>query len=990
MFAFPISRRRGDRPTTRRPQIRRSRPLLELLEGRQLLTAQAFDVLKTSDYNPATTSLMSSTAQNTLRWAILESELPGNAGSTIDFDIPGTGVKTITPTSILPAITATVTINGLTQAGASATKPMVVISGSTATTSFNTGKAIGLELQASNSTIEGLVIDAFGNGGLWLDTASGTTTGAVSGDTIADDFIGVNAAGTASASNGNFPLRLNDGANHNTITGCVISGNNVVSLAPGSADAGVHINDGSYDNVITNNKIGTNSAGTAAVPNAGSGVIIDSGSYGNTIGGTTAAAANVISGNVDDGVHIAGAGTAKNVVEGNFIGTDSTSTRILGNGEYGVEVQQSNSNTIGGGASGAGNIISANGEAGVELDSGSTTTNGVTTTGGSNDNSIQGNSIGAVAVGANPALGNGNEGVEIQGGSDSNTVGGTTTLARNVISGNLGFGSVYVAAVYIESGSNSNVVEGDYVGTDSTGEYAVGNQEIGVRVDSSDYNTVGGTAAGAGNVISGNTSIGLKLTDGYTSGMNYNMVQGNDIGTDALGLKAIPNGDNGLVIDYGSDGNTVGGTTTAARNVISGNAESGVYLTTGLQGDPVSDNLVEGNYIGTNKNGNAALPNGQDGVDISGSFGNTIGGTATGAGNVISGNTGDGVYILSGSSNNTVQGNYVGTDSTGEVSLGNLEIGVAIDSSTNNLVGGSVGGTALGAGNVISGNGSIGVKLTDGPTSGMNDNVVAGNLIGTDVKGLIAIKNLNDGVVIDYGSNGNTIGGTSAADRNVISGNLESGVVLSTGAAGQPVSLNLVEDNLIGTNLGGTASVPNHDDGVDIEGSSKNSIVGNTISGNGQDGVYITESVYFTTNSKGQQVTNPFDSSDNVLTANTIGGTKALGNASYGVAIDLYSTGNIIGGTSASAGNMISGNGSSGVYLTNNVGSNNAIEYDVIDSNGGSGVYLYNVTDATTVTNCTIELNSVDGIWMRHSVSLATGTDTVTKNVLGQIVTTSS
>jgi large repetitive protein len=717
MFAFPTSRRRGDRPITRRSQIRRSRPLLEVLEGRQLLTAQAFDVLKTSDYNPATTSLTSSTAQNTLRWAILESELAGNAGCTIDFKIPGTGVQTITPLSTLPQITATVTIKGLTQAGASASKPTVVLNGTTATTAATKAKLaapVGLELRASKSMIEALVVDDFGGGGIWLDTASGTTTGAVSGDTIADDFIGVNAAGTASASNGNFPLRLNDGANHNTITGCVVSGNSVT--APSSADTGIHVNDDSYDNVFAGNMIGTNSAGTAALANAGNGVIIDTGSYGNTVGGTTAASANVISGNVDDGVHIMESGVMTNVVEGNFIGTDITGTKPLGNGDYGVEVQQSNSNTIGGSTSGARNIISANGLGGVDLDSGTTT----------------------------------------------------------------------VGLLSLVVGSNDNVIQGNYIGTDKTG---------------------------------------TKILD--------------PTGTKTLG------------------------------------------------------------------------------------------------------NAGDGVAIESNSNSNVVEGRQIGTDLTGENPLGNVEIGVAIDSSYANKVGGTVSGTALGAGNVISGNGSIGVKLTDVTSNGQNnDNAVEGNYIGTDVKGSTAIENHNNGVVIDYGSNGNTIGGPTAAYRNVISGNVDSGVVLTTGATGQPVSSNLLEDNLIGTNLGGTARVPNGNDGVDIEGSSKNSIVGNTISGNGDDGVYITDSVYFTTNSKGQQVTNLFDSSNNVLTGNTIGGSKALGNASYGVAIDLYSTGNTNGGTTASAGNTIYGNGASGVYLTNSVGVNNVIDHDVIESNGGSGVYL--------------------------------------------------
>ena len=153
-------------------------------------------------------------------------------------------------------------------------------------------------------------------------------------------------------------------------------------------------------------------------------------------------------------------------------------------------------------------------------------------------------------------------------------------------------------------------------------------------------NTVGGTSAGAGNLIAGNTEEGL----GISSATN-NVVVGNLIGINASGTVALGNGWFGVAIYGPATGNIIGGTIAAARNVISGNALGGVHIT--LAG--ATGNTVEGNYIGTDITGTLALPN-ADGVVIdTGASGNTIGGTTTlpgtGAGNLISGNTTYGVEI---------------------------------------------------------------------------------------------------------------------------------------------------------------------------------------------------------------------------------------------------------------------------------------------------------------------------------------------------------
>jgi hypothetical protein len=170
------------------------------------------------------------------------------------------------------------------------------------------------------------------------------------------------------------------------------------------------------------------------------------------------------------------------------------------------------------------------------------------------------------------------------------------------------------------------------------------------------FNTIGGTAPGAGNTISGNTNYGVWITS-RGSGATSNLVQGNRIGTNAAGTAALANLD-GVVIDGGASYNTIGGTAPGAGNTISGNTDYGVWVT--LSG--TTGNLVQGNRIGTNAS-TAALPNGT-GVEIDdGASGNTIGGTAAGAGNTIAYNRSDGIHISSGiyssSAGNAILGNSI-------------------------------------------------------------------------------------------------------------------------------------------------------------------------------------------------------------------------------------------------------------------------------------------------------------------------------------------
>ena len=201
-----------------------------------------------------------------------------------------------------------------------------------------------------------------------------------------------------------------------------------------------------------------------------------------------------------------------------------------------------------------------------------------------------------------------------------------------------------------------------------------------------------------------------------------------------------------------------------------------------------SHNLVLGNNIGTDNSGTKTIPNLVNGVEISVSFFNTIGGTTPGALNLISGNFGDGVLITD-SVYNLVLGNFIGTDYSGTQLLGNSGNGVEISSSFFN----TIGGTTPGARNVISDNFLAGLLIQGGISYG---NLVQGNYIGTNASGTKALGNFQSGISIGNSATKNTVGGITPEARNIISGNFGDGVsIITTTAASLNTSYNLIEGN---------------------------------------------------------------------------------------------------------------------------------------------------------------------------------------------------
>ena len=681
----------------------------------------------------------------------------------------------------------------------------------------------------------GNVISGNGAGGIYV------SAGIL--DVVAGNLIGTDASGAMGLGNGgNDGIQLIGGTGI-TIGGTAAGAANVIS----DNDSGILLS-GSTGTLIEGNLIGTDITGTVALGNAISGVILVDAATNNTIGGLTAAAANLISGNTDNGISISGSGTMDNVVAGNKIGTNLAGTAALANGSSGVDVYPGATyNTIGGTVSGAGNLISGNGFDGVFLDGA-----------GVSYNLVAGNLIGTDVTGT-IAIPNQVSGIGLGFAATYNTVGGLTALARNVISGNQSYG------VQITGASTNNVIEGNYIGTTEGGTAALGNDDYGIFTDGPSQNTIGGTAAGAGNLVSGNDQGGIEADD------NSDLIAGNWIGTDYTGTLAIGNGD-GDGLDLGGTGNTVGGLTAGAANVISGSTYSGMTISAG-------DNLVVGNLIGTTATGGGKLANEFYGLYIlDGATGNTIGGTATGAGNVISGSGIDGLIVFADST--LIEGNKIGTDINGTVAIGNHDRGIYIQSAGN-----TIGGTVPVAGNLISGN-NVGIELYQAGDEA--DNLIEGNVIGTTASGAMALGN-SAGIQL-YGTTAtaNTIGGTTLGAGNVIAGNTEDGIdEFGVG--------DLIAGNYIGTTPGSLTTVANGGIGVNVEGARNNTIGGiggaggNVISGNATYGIEI----------QGTGTTG------NLVIGNKIGidnfGT-AVPNQRAGVFINTGPTDNTIGGTATGAG----------------------------------------------------------------------------------------
>ena len=378
-------------------------------------------------------------------------------------------------------------------------------------------------------------------------------------------------------------------------------------------------------------------------------------------------------------------------------------------------------------------------------------------------------------------------GVNIEsGGTTGNFIGGTATGAGNVISGNLQTG------IQLSALANNNRIEGNIVGLNANGNAAIPNSNGIALFDRANTNMIGGSAANAGNVISGNLNSGIVLNDGA----NTNQIAGNKIGTDLTGLIDLGNGLRGVEILQGgvvgnvTTNNVVGGLTAAERNIISGNNNGGVRIA----GTTTSSNVIAGNYIGADATGNGYLQNDVYGVRIE-SPQNTIGGGTTAHRNVISGQVAssyNGIVIANTGISTKVQNNYIGTNADGDDYLFNgigitcSGSGVVIDS---NLISGSFYGVLLG---------------------NVNGGIITNNKFGTNAAGTSLLGNgysiyLTDSSNVKIGEDA-----SSNAAPNTIAGGTRTGIVINGGGIGNMIRQNTIYDNdQFGISLGDDGTTQN-------------------------------------------------------------------------------------------------------------------------------------------------------------------------------------
>jgi parallel beta-helix repeat protein len=549
---------------------------------------------------------------------------------------------TITLASALPTIARNVTIDATSApTHVSGGPPVVALD-------FNGHPGLIFGVGSAGSQLLGVAADHASGNGVTLDDNS---------ITLNDDYIGLNLAGVAAGNGGNGVLVWSEsngdfiGQNDSDASGVVanvISGNrlNGIDLA------------GSSSNTLVDNRIGTNAAGTSAIANGGDGIYITGGSRGNEIGGTafvdtvTGQAnnptgskgtvtpvfvvpplGNLISGNDGNGVVIDD-GSRGNVLNGNFIGTTASGNAALGNGRNGVWIAGAPGNSLVGCKFVNNpfvyyNVISGNGRNGLRV----TNSNNVT---------VQGNFFG---VGANNTaiVKNRLDGILVDGTSANTQVGGVIPLG-NVSAGN-GLNGIAVLD------KAHGFVTFNTFGGLLAFKGAAPNGLNGLLITST-----GGDNLARTNVFSGNKENGIELA-GNASGVT---VDPDIVGLNTKGNGVLPNGGDGLLIDGTAHGNVIGGTlhSVIPQNTFSGNLGYGVAIT-----GRAHDNHVFRSFIGTQLLGIKALGNKKGGVLIGGNANaNLIGLTTLLPADLISGNTGIGVTLTSGTLRNSVINNYIGLD----------------------------------------------------------------------------------------------------------------------------------------------------------------------------------------------------------------------------------------------------------------------------------------------------------------------------------------
>ncbi len=700
--------------------------------------------------------------------------------------------------------------------------------------------------------------------------------GIVLDDVAADDlviqgnFIGTNILGTMAIPNGDSGVEIDEAASGILIGGFSDPGvcSKACNLISGNDEHGILVDESQSDGIVTQgNFIGTDASGTLAVPNLQDGIEMDG--VAHTVGGATPGLGNLISGNGDRGIDFSVDG---GIIAGNLIGVAIDGVTPLGNSEGGVLIS-GDDNRIGGLGAGEGNLIAFNDSAINAADVG-----GVAISAGPNiGNAILGNSIHSntgLGIDLTRDGVSGNDGDDSDSGSNNlqnfPVLDDTPTLtgaASTSVSGRLqsvpstdfrleffasdncdtagfGEGQTFIATIDVTTDGDGQAAFDENFGTSSVDPgwfvTATATRLDGSAdpVETSEFSqcavlpgspVVTTTAdSGAGSlreaIVFANANAG---SDVVSFDIDASVDPGCDPGTGVCTLQAVPPMP-GLNADTLIDGTTQPGASCASwppslkivlpntwRPRVTGDKSTirGLVL---FALDLMANNVeVTCNFIGTDATGTVVAQTG-GGLIVGGQFGgngNVIGGTTATDRNLISGNNTWGLELRSGG--NRVQGNFIGTDVTGQFALPNRLSGIRVSPGNSglvgtNLIGGSVnttpGGACTGACNVISGNDAEGINVNNLVGAAVFTNI-EGNAIGTDVAGASALGNALAGIRIQ--DDGNFVGGPEPSMRNTIAYNGGSGVAVVSGGFTNVAGV----DNWIAGNTMFSNSGP----GIDLE-----------------------------------------------------------------------------------------------------------------------------------------------------------------------------
>ena len=724
------------------------------------------------------------------------------------------GVATIAPASALPIISAALVLDAQMQPGWSSA-PIIELNGVALAAGNN-----GLAITAGASTVRGFIINRFvastGHAAIALSGAGGNT--------LQGNYLGTDAAGNVSSPNYQ-GIRI-DACNANLIGGTTAAQRNLIS---GNQWRGVYLVNGASGNLIRGNHIGSNAAGTAALANQVIGIYFNQ-SGSNTVGGVGAGEGNVISGNTQIGIYLVYPTASANLIQGNTIGLNAARSAALPNGVSGIELccagNAPTNNTIGGAAAGAGNFISGNTSYGIRLFEGSGNTIQANTISGNGVDGIQIRAGTGNAILANSIFGNGALGIDL--GSDNAVTPNNGSKSAALPNFEMDF-AVFTSA---RSRGNQLTVAG-YVGS-AAGQSSFGGSRVEIFLSDNAASGYGQgktylgmlTADASGNFSGTLTmplaslALGSKLTGTATDGSNNSSEFGAQF---ALAVDLVVNSNLDEADISAGDGSclTASGVCTLRAAIAEVNAwatlpvtptiafaipgctaygAAGCSITPATALPSITRAVIIDATTQTGWNAGSFAPM----IELNGSVAPAAtGGLVLAADNsslrglVVNRFNGAGI-TLSGNAN-TLAGNWIGTNAAGTAAAGNTGAagyGVRITGS-NNLVGGVTSADR----NVISGNAAAGVYVAGG-----SGNALRGNTLGLDANDSSALAN-SAGIFVAGGSN-TAIGGISASQANLISGNAK-GVVITSGS-GHSVQRNRIFSNSsIGIDLGNDGATAN-------------------------------------------------------------------------------------------------------------------------------------------------------------------------------------